>query len=289
MKKILLIVLLSALCTPLFSQQWIPNQAIASLVEGIETAQRSGLLSSRYGVDMILGSYLNSKEKSLLTMYLESGEYYYFIAGGDDEVLDVDIIVSDDNYTTLARDIENDKYAIVEFTPKRTGTYCIELSMANTKTDTKQFAVLTVMKYGLSYIKDDITSAMQNLEAAWEDNSYKKRGAYFASDPEPFNGSYSGGYSSFCLFGRYITAGSSDGFNSNGISSYGDYMLFAAGDKYALGLELQVTTTEGSSKDVSTAPYVAFNSGKALTYDYSIMNQAYKGKSFIICCMLELR
>jgi hypothetical protein len=92
------------------------------------------------------------------------------------------------------------------------------------------------------------------------------------------------------MFGKYITYEMNDGFTGNGISEGKDYMMFAAGDDDVKNLQLSITTSENrTSKDKGKAPYIAFNSGNSLTYDFSVTNLSHKGKSFIFCCMVRLK
>lgn len=294
MKKlfILPLIVLSFLYTEkIFPQEWAPNQAIASLLEGIEDASIKAK-SSKFGFDNVLGTYLAQGKKSVIITQLERDKDYIFIAGGDKKATDVDIIVNNDNYKVLKRDIERRQYAIVSFTPKYTGTYYVEVSMGSTETEVPAFAVLTTMEEKLYSNIEDVKASLKNLEKAWTDMPEKYKKNYkpvFASDPELVDNSYVGNYHSFCMFGKYVQPGFMDGYNGNGMSANEDYVLFAAGDDNANDLKLTVTSKEGSSIDKFTTPYVAFNSGNEKLYDFTVENVNAKYKTFVMTCMVKLK
>jgi hypothetical protein len=293
MKKLIIVsaIVLTFLYTEkIFPQEWAPSQAIASLLEGIEDA--STKVKSKFGFDNVLGTYLVQGKKSVIITQLERDKDYIFIAGGDKKAMDVDIIVNNDSYKVLKRDIERRQYAIVSFTPKYTGTYYIEVSMGSTETDAPAFAVLTTMEEKLYSNVEDVKDALKSLERAWTDMPEKYKKTYkpeFATDPELVDNSYVGNYYSFCLFGRYIQPGNSDGYTGNGMTAHEDYVMFSAGDNNANELKLTVTSKEGSSTDKYTTPYVAFNSGNEKLYDFTVENVNAKLKTFVMTCMVKLK
>ncbi len=75
------------------------------------------------------GNYLSQGNSYRVTTTLYSN-FSYFIAGaGDSSVRDLDIVVYDQNFNKLRKDIKTDSTPIVSFSPRWSGTFYIKVKM----------------------------------------------------------------------------------------------------------------------------------------------------------------
>lgn len=292
MKKLLLFFLLVFYPLIVYAQSdWEPgnrmNQAISSLLLAYETVKltEEGQYLNGYGFNSISGSYLKMGEKSFIRTTFYKNSTYLLMAGGDKSTFDVDIIIKDNNKNILKRDIRNDKYAVMSFSPDTEGEYIIELSASGVSG--KGFSVIAILEEGVRSNTDDIISAIQNMEKRWNLVT-GKFDVNFASDPEALDGDY--GYRSFCWNGFYVDKGGSFGYSENGITPNKNYLMMATGDDNASNLHLFVKCDDQKlwDKEHENYPFILFTPRNLKSYDFSAYNKSTSGRAFIVTCLFEL-
>jgi len=97
------------------------------------------------------GGWLNQGTEwvSLFTINLEAGKKYRFLAAGDEDARDVDLRVMDPAKTEVAKDVATDKTAEVDYTPKTSLRYLVQVrvydSRAGKKGKVPSYTLATVM------------------------------------------------------------------------------------------------------------------------------------------------
>jgi len=97
------------------------------------------------------GGWLNQGTAwvSLFTINLEAGKKYRLLAAGDDDARDVDLRVMDPAKTEVAKDVATAKTAEVDYTPKTTLKYLVQVrvydSLMGKKGKVPSYTLATVM------------------------------------------------------------------------------------------------------------------------------------------------
>jgi hypothetical protein len=81
----------------------------------------------------------------LYTIKLEEGKQYRFIAAGDAEARDVDLEIQDADGKVVAHDDKTEPEAVVDFTPKTTGSYTVRIRLNDSMNSLPCFCVAIVM------------------------------------------------------------------------------------------------------------------------------------------------
>ncbi len=79
----------------------------------------------------MMGGIMRPGTKAPFSKTLEAGTTYAFVGAGDDAPGDLDITVTDAYGSLVAHDSDDDASPFVAFTPTRTGTYTVRMSLAS--------------------------------------------------------------------------------------------------------------------------------------------------------------
>lgn len=112
------------------SAQRYYNVVWEQLQRGYDSNQSQGFTSRNY----ILGK-LNDDASDSWSFTLTSGTTYKFWGACDADCSDLDITLYDDNNNELEKDVLTDDNPIVEYRPKKTGTYRVEVKMEACRTN----------------------------------------------------------------------------------------------------------------------------------------------------------
>ena len=82
----------------------------------------------------------------VLTVSLDAGKKYRFLAAGDDNAKDVDLEIHDPKGKLLAADVGKEADAIVDFTPKVAGKYTVRVRLFESKQNVSCFCLAVVMR-----------------------------------------------------------------------------------------------------------------------------------------------
>ncbi len=234
---------------------------------------RSGLCS--------VGAFIEEDGSASFNLYLSSSEDYVFIGAGDDDVEDLDIYVYDEDGDVVAKDIEDDEYPLVNFSPSYSGVYTIKLKLVSCDAN-GSFCVMNFMQ------KDGVTPSTDKFDEAIErmvkvvNYIDDERGTKFL-DRE----------GEFCYYGfAFPYDGQESQINGIDLNEDETYIMVAVGDDGVDDIDLFLLDSDGDEIDSDTeddaTPIVTH------TASYTRRNLSLKVKdinsssnSFVIAVILE--
>lgn len=118
------------------------ENALAKM-KAIQDIDRVGFTRNHFG---LLGGLFEKGQSMAQEVTLSEGVQYVFIAGGDPDVIDMNIYLRDTADAVIAKDDLPDVNPIVVYTPSATGRFKIELKLADSQANRDAFCVLLVLK-----------------------------------------------------------------------------------------------------------------------------------------------
>lgn len=118
------------------------ENALAKM-KAIQDIDRVGFTRNHFG---LLGGLFEKGQSMTQEITLSEGIQYVFLAGGDPDVVDMNIYLRDTSGAVIAKDDEPDVNPIVVYTPTTTGRYRIELKLENSQQNRDAFCVLLILK-----------------------------------------------------------------------------------------------------------------------------------------------
>lgn len=110
---------------------WTPGRYLVQAI-GRVYGQAARAVEVGYGFEngvSLLGSYIRRGGTTTLVRELEEGVDYGFVGGGDNDVLDVDLVLLDEYGNKVAGDTSEDAIPVFSYRPRRTGKYTLQLSL----------------------------------------------------------------------------------------------------------------------------------------------------------------
>jgi hypothetical protein len=231
----------------------------------------------------LLGAMLSKKDSAVsITMRLEAGTKYTFLAGGSAAAVDVDIIVRDSDGDEVAHDTLTDNYPLVSFSPTQTGQFRVQVVLAKVRSAGAFVMLATLTDKGwrvpsatfAQVFRDAVTSA--RLVSA---NAQKGGGRPLGPLP-PGRWTFMGG-----VFEK------GDSHDFSGLSLQKETTLLARGDTSAIDIDLVVRTSGGvvAAQDIETdpMPLVRLTPTAGNTYAITFRNDDSSGPSLMNAMMLE--
>jgi hypothetical protein len=118
----------------------------------------------------VLGTYLGKGQSASFTCTLDAGTTYAFVGGGDNDVTDLDIQLTDSRGIEVAKDRKADNTPIVTYTPSRTGEYTATVKMFSTTTPGSYAAMVILSNDGytiplsnLAHVIDDLFESTRKI------------------------------------------------------------------------------------------------------------------------------
>ena len=148
--------LVAILCTSSFlafspasvraQDEWVPGkfmiQAIGEMLDAADLLNRKMSYGYAEGVSMA-GVLLQPKTEYALTRRFEQGVAYAIVAGGDEDVKDLDVEILAENGTVVMSDEREDRMGVIEWSPAETGDYDIRIKLFDAQRESFcAFAVL---------------------------------------------------------------------------------------------------------------------------------------------------
>jgi hypothetical protein len=96
----------------------------------------------------VMAAWLDAGGKVTMRLYLNAGTEYLFLAGGDQDALDVDLAIKDESGRILVQDVRTDPDAVVAFTPRSSAYYTMEVSLFKSRDSVPCVCVATILKKG---------------------------------------------------------------------------------------------------------------------------------------------
>jgi len=237
---------------------------------------------SEFGYDdgvCVLGSLLRPKATASFTKFLKGGTEYYILGGGDDNVTDLDIYITDENGKQIIKDDDVDAAPKVHFRAPKDGKYSIKLELFAAKQP--GFCVAAVLKKG------GYTVPTKNLSTATENFLSLAKGI----EPKKTVGfNFHEKDSVWCLFGSILDEDKSTTINIR--SGAGDRAFIAAADSTSkkLGLFLEDAAGKPLKKDEEHAasPSVRHTTEDGVPNRLKVQNTASKGPALVLFGVLRV-
>lgn len=118
------------------------ENALAKM-KAIQDIDRVGFTRNHFG---LLGGLFEKGQSMTQEVTLSEGVQYVFIAGGDPDVIDMNIYLRDAADAVIAKDDLPDVNPIVVYTPSVTGRYRVELKLQDSQANRDAFCVLLLLK-----------------------------------------------------------------------------------------------------------------------------------------------
>lgn len=222
----------------------------------------------------LLGGWITQGRSLSYSMTLEGGRSYLFVGGGDSDVKDLDISVSDGESAVEDTETDNTPFVHVE----AESTVEVTITLTNyAGSGQPDFCALIILQKGggagnLTSLDQAASGLVQLIDALAED---------WGTDT-----------SSWCVLGGLFGAGGELGIHRN--FDRGDYLLVGWGDGAATDLDAAVADGEGELVAVDTeedkTPVVPFEvTGNGLRGTLMLRMAASRGNAFGVCTVLKQR
>ena len=264
--------------------QWTPGVYMRqATTRTLSTAKLMESMSSTLGFNNGLcftGTLLKAHGgSSSITVHLTGGTKYVFVGGGDDDVSDIDITISNSGGTALASDTKNDNFPIVEFTPSYSGAYTLKLLNYSYKLAFCALAVLEEGGVGLPV--DNIDDAIDKIFKLCRNvNNETTRRIWFLDEDNQW-----------CFYGYVL--GNSDDQTVNHIRLGGGIRyVMAAADGNASDIDACIMNSSAEvayhcDKEPDATPIVRYNSSEYSEYGIKLTDARSNGKTFVMACILK--
>jgi len=275
-------------------QKWEPGERIKEALDTLTGSLKRTVENdvtgnaSKYGISNLVGAYLKMGEKAVYTASLETGNSYVFAAGGDVNTADVDILIKDETGSILEKDDNINKFAVVLFTPSKTGLYFIELLTPTVKE--RGFAVVAMLEKTIYSNSANMYSAYENMVKSWlAYNSNKQYSTRFARNYQDA----SSNSVSFCFWGYFMDDNTSHSWSNSAIMPTKEFAFVTACDNDVKYLEVEINLTEEKNirSDIEDdRTFIKRLSPKSATsFDFKYENlKTRSGKSFIMSTLIEI-
>lgn len=247
--------------------------AMASLLNLADYDYNSG--------NSLFGYYLSEGSERGLRYSFEKNRSYVILAAGDDDIVDLDLSITDENGREILSDKNQEPMAFLEFRPKYSGTYVINIkNYESYQTGFCSYVVLRNTGSGL-FSLDDITEALQNaLKLAQAGGIFAKQ---FPQDR-------------MVLFGGRYQEDDSNSVWDIGLES-GRYMFLAAGSNNINDVDITVieqyqlnnssgetVCRDNESNDVAFCEFRAISRER---YCLTLKNYDSQGSGFVFGVLLQ--
>lgn len=123
------------------------TQASARLTKLVDQENKMGyaLQNNSFSIG---GGWLKKDQNAwvpLYTVQLTAGKEYAFLAAGDNDAKDVDLVIKDANGKEVAKDEKTDPEAVVVFRPKDSGRYTVSIRLYDSRNDYDCVCLAVVM------------------------------------------------------------------------------------------------------------------------------------------------
>lgn len=154
---------LAALMVPALApaqQSWTPGeymiQAVGEMLDTSKVLQQKGNFGYAEGASMV-GVLLQPSQKYTLTRRFQKGIAYAIVAGGDEDVKDLDLRILDASGKMVVSDTNVDRMAVIDWIPNATGEYQVQLDLYQATRDS--FCAFTVLRQGGTKVDSDVALA----------------------------------------------------------------------------------------------------------------------------------
>ena len=251
-------------------------------VSGVAETARKIQDKTRYGYDdsiSLLGAYIRTGNTVTLTKQLKKGDKYALLGSGDDDAQDVDIYINNSNGDRVAEDSDNDRQAVVEFEPTKTGKYTIVVKLHKSKTKASFCALAILRKGGWNVPDTNFVDAMAKCIATCSQLGKQRKDLHFHDQENQWS-----------LFGSILESGQETTLTNIAMGT-GKRIVVAAGDANATDVDLFLLNSSGSVIEKDTepdaTPIFEYKTGGTGTYGIRVKNSKSKGPAMVIATLLD--
>lgn len=269
---------------PASAKEWVPGKYLDQAMTRVMESVRKVTEKTQYGLDdqssCFIGAYLEEgKQVGAATIPLTGGTEYAFIGGGDDDVKDMDIYLTDADGDIVAKDTENDSNPVVVFTPKEDGKYKVVMKLVSTKAKGSFVAYALLRKGGY-----DVPT--KNLKAAWE----RLLGMCEKINDKLGWAAFHDGADELCVIGSIMKPGET--LTQGGIDLEDrPYAFVGAADGQAEDIDISVTDGDNEvlakDQENDAIPLVLYTKGG--TVKVKLTDVKSNGATLAMCAVVKLK
>lgn len=265
-------------------EEWAPGKYLDQAMTRVIASVRKVTDKTAYGLDdqssCFIGAYLEEgKSVGAATIPLTGGIEYAFMAGGDDDVNDLDLELRDSDGEVVAKDVATDSNPVVVFTPKEDGKYKVVMKLVSTKAKGSFVAYALLRKGGYDV-------PIKNLQTAW---------AALLGMCEKINdklgwAAFHDGDDELCVIGSIMKEGET--LSQGGIDlADRPYAFVGAADGQATDIDISVVDGDGDvlAKDTENdaIPIVLYSKGGTVKVKLSDVKS--KGATLAMVAVVKLK
>jgi hypothetical protein len=200
---------------------------VVSLAEAV----RSEVDDLGYDRDLCFGgAFLSVNSKVSFSKTLKRGQFYSFLAAGDEDATDVDVVVTGPNGSRVAADEDTSELAAAAFTADRAGSYTFTVTLADGDNSFIAAALLS---------DDGWEVPIRNLKVAAGDLAEAIRALSSIGETR-----FQSGSNKWCLFGAVLP--SDETLEMNKVDLVGDLpVVVGACDEQSDDVDLEVKSSSG--------------------------------------------
>jgi hypothetical protein len=150
------------------TKKWVPGQRMTKAAARALGSAKSISDSTDFGFDYdlsILGAFILTGKSASFTKSLEKGHEYLILGGGDDNVEDLDLLITDENNKKIAEDDQTDAAPLVRFKAPSSGRYTLKATAY--KANTGGFCCVVILrKNGWKVPVKNLADALDSLMKA---------------------------------------------------------------------------------------------------------------------------
>jgi hypothetical protein len=234
----------------------------------------------------ILAGWVQKGGSLSFNLQLDAGAEYLFLAGGDNDAIDVDLEILDKNGKVVASDMRPDPEAIVTFRPRDTGRYTLRLILDRSQKNVPCVCVATILKKGgwnvpfgnLDKATGNLTKLLADVDRAIAQKANKRLDLRNANNQ-------------WAVFGAVLPQGQQTTVTHMTLGQ-GDRLFVGVGDGNASHLDLFLLDSKnkqikGPQGQLDT-PFIVYRPGTG-THGLRIQNRSSFGPTLVMMAVMDVR
>lgn len=242
-----------------------------------------------FDISALMGTLLPSGERVEEAFELWEGQRYAFIAAGDDDPRDIDLVLTDMRGRPLEKDTRRDATAVVVFKPLVTARYRIVLSLLPRRTRSS-FCAMTVLttdrSRGYEMRTESLVDTLASLEASFQlaERAREHHG-------EDIDLKFHSGSNTWLLVGSILSHESGVTTDPKYFAN-GSYLALCVAEQSCSDANIYVKTESESvlqrGEDMGNFSMVAFRGGSQNLLSLTLENAYSRRPSFVLSAVLKL-
>lgn len=257
------------------------KEAVGNVAGIVLKVNAIGTLGYDDGISL-LGGFVRRGQTLGLTHELRSGVEYAFLTGGDSDVLDLDMEISDEFGNLAAFDRGPGEYAVVRFTPGRAARYTIRIKLESCRAKNSFCALAILRDGGWNAPENNVVKALGDTLEMCERIVSLGRSVRFLNEPNQWS-----------LFGGVQRSGSSMKLSNMHLGT-ARHLIVGAGDVHAQDIDAYLRVPGFNAliaKDdqPDPRPVIDVVTIERNDYELELKNEKSDGPSLMFVAALEQR